>query len=163
MDLRIAALAAKQHGLFTRRQALAAAGRGLIEQRLEAGRWRRVHRGVYRLTGAPQTREQAILAACLAAGPFALASHSIAAELWRLPGFEGGPIEISVPRGRWPRLPNVVIHTSAHLTKRDGTVIGVIPVTSPARTLSDLAASVEEGRLEEATMRWREAWSRSPP
>jgi hypothetical protein len=71
-----AALATLQYGLVERGQARA---RGMpaaaIDRRVASGAWIRVHERVYRLPGAPLTWEQRLLAACLAAGPGAVASH----------------------------------------------------------------------------------------
>ena len=97
-DRAIAALAERQHGLVTRPQALE---RGLTEsaigRRLAAGRWKRVHSGVYRLAGAERTWEQELRAHLLAAGPGAVASHRSAATLLGLPGIEP-KFEITVAR-----------------------------------------------------------------
>src|SRR2546426_10568159 len=85
-DRAIAALAERQHGLVTRPQALQ---RGLTEsaigRRLAAGRWKRVHSGVYRLAGAERTWEQELRAHLLAAGHGAVASHRSAAPPLGLP------------------------------------------------------------------------------
>src|SRR5437016_5048795 len=79
-DRAIAALAERQPGLVTRAQALE---RGLTEsaigRRLAAGRWKRVHSGVYRLAGAERTWEQELRAHLLPAGPGAVVSPSSAA------------------------------------------------------------------------------------
>ncbi|MFN2589662.1 MAG: type IV toxin-antitoxin system AbiEi family antitoxin domain-containing protein [Actinomycetota bacterium] len=83
----IARILARQHGLITRKQALHV---GLsprsIYQRLETGSWERAQRGVYRLAAAPGSWHQHVLAACLAAGPSAVASHRSAAALWDFSG-----------------------------------------------------------------------------
>src|SRR5688572_24198920 len=79
----IARLFASQHGVVTRRQALA---HGMpahrIDHLLKVGRWERAHPGVYRLFGSSATWHQRLLAACLAAGDPAVASHRAAASLW---------------------------------------------------------------------------------
>jgi hypothetical protein len=100
----LAVLARRQHGAFSRHQALAL---GLTRHQLDdSARTRRVERigpGVYRMAGAPSTWEQRLLAAVLAAGPGALATHRSAAVLWGLDGARPGVVEISVPRHRRPR------------------------------------------------------------
>ncbi|MEA2504051.1 MAG: hypothetical protein QOG36_1094, partial [Actinomycetota bacterium] len=75
-------IAQKQHGLLTRAQALACGlSDGDIRGRLNTAIWLRVYAGVYRVAGSRVTHEQAVLAASLAAGGRALASHGTAAEL----------------------------------------------------------------------------------
>ena len=82
-----AALLAAQHGVIHRRQALAAGHTAkAIEIRLRRAEWTPVHQGVYRLAGALATWHQRVMAACLAAGPRAVASHRAAGALW---GFDG--------------------------------------------------------------------------
>lgn len=76
-------LAAGQKGLFTRQQALAI---GLTVRQLDhgtrTGRWSRLYRSVYRMAGTPASDLQSLLAAVLAGGPGAAASHRGAAWLW---------------------------------------------------------------------------------
>jgi hypothetical protein len=147
VDVRIAALSARQQGLFTRRQAqLAGATDAKIEHRLKTGRWVLVARGVYRLAGVPVTWKQRALAACLVAGPEAVVSHRSAAVLWGIPGFRPGRVEITVPPGAGNRNPLARVHRSAvNGVRRDG-----VPATRPARTIVDLAGVVGGDVLEAA-------------
>jgi len=148
VDVEVAAWAARQRGLVTRRQVMEAGGsRGLIVHRLEIGRWVPVGPGVYRVAGVPVTWKQRALAACLAAGTGAVASHRSAAVLWGISGFRPGPLEITVPPGRSTRNALAQVHRASSIepVRRDG-----VPVTRPARTLVDLAAVVGGDRLEEA-------------
>jgi very-short-patch-repair endonuclease len=151
IDGRIARLAATQHGVFTRTQAVGSgASSGVIEWRLANERWERIHRGVYRLAGVPPSWRQALLAACLAWGGGTAASHRAAAALWTIAGFEPGPVELTAPLGSRPGCAGIVVHQPLRLdpvdlTRRDG-----IPVTTPARTLLDIAAVVTRSELEEA-------------
>ena len=83
----VSRLAVRRLALVTRPQALAAGmSPGQIKRRVSSGLWVRVNRGVYRLGGAPPSREQDWLAACLAAGRGAVVSHRGAAVLWGLRG-----------------------------------------------------------------------------
>src|ERR671923_2239980 len=94
-DAEIARLAAAQHGVFDRAQALrTGATRGLIEHRLRTGRWERLSVGVYRLAGSGSSWLQDLLAACLAWGAGVVVSHRAAAALWRILGFDAGIIEL---------------------------------------------------------------------
>ncbi len=87
IDASIAGMALSHHGVFSRGEALRlGATSALIEHRLASRRWLRVHRGVYVVAGAPITWRGAVMAACLAAGRGAVASHRCAACLWALPG-----------------------------------------------------------------------------
>jgi very-short-patch-repair endonuclease len=149
-DVRIGRIAARQHGVFAWTQALEC---GLtpkgIEHRLKAGRWRRLRRGVYTLIGAPATFERDVMAAVLAGGSGALATGRTAAALFRLDGVERKVLEIVVPQRRQPRIVGVSVHRS-DVPRTDATEIDRIPVTTPARTLIDLARVVHENVLEDA-------------
>lgn len=138
--------AAAQHGLITFDQ-LVAAGvpTSTIASWVATDRLQRVQPRVYRVEGAPVTCEQRVLAAVLAAGPGAAASHRTAATLWGL--LHDRVIEIVVPRGRTPHLRGVVVHQTRDpivISKRRG-----IPVTTPRRTAVDLGAVVSAWIVEE--------------
>ncbi|MGH9266444.1 MAG: type IV toxin-antitoxin system AbiEi family antitoxin domain-containing protein, partial [Acidimicrobiales bacterium] len=147
MDEAIARLAARQHGCFSRGQALAAEMTdSVIRRRIGSGRWVAVAVGVYRLAGMPVTWRQRALAACLVAGPGAVVSHRSAAVLWGISGFRPGRLEITVPRGRSNRNALARVHRSnVKGVRRDG-----VPVTRVARTVHDLAGVVGGAVLEEA-------------
>ncbi len=137
----LTAIAQAQWALFTQKQALAA-GYSLrqIQHRRETGQWDQVHAGVYRVSGAPESWEQRLLAASLAAGPGAVASHRAAARLWGFAEAGCQVVELCVPPGRMHRLEGVVVHRSTdlvpfHVTRRDR-----MAVTTPSRTLLDLGA-----------------------
>lgn len=149
--------ARRQHGLLTLAQVVEAGGtRKAVSVRLAAGRWERVHPRVYRVAGAPETWEQRVLAACLSAGPDAVASHRAAARLWALP-VPDDTIDITMPRLRAVELSGIVTHRSNDLRRSDVTVRKGIPVTKPARTLVDLGAVeprwVVEGAVDAAVSR----------
>jgi very-short-patch-repair endonuclease len=134
-------LASRQHGLFSWEQAVE---HGLddkaVGHRVASGRLIRVHPGVYRVVGSPITREQRLLAACLAAGPGSAVSHRAAAHEWALGEFPD-VVEIVTPRARWPRLRGVRVHRSTDLRPDHVTVRRAIPTTKPLRTLVDLGAA----------------------
>lgn len=148
MDVALALIAARQHGVISRSQAVTAGATvGQIRHRLGAGRWLRMGPGVYRLAGVPVTWRQRAVAACLVSGPGAVLSHRSAAVLWGISGFRPGAVEITVPMSHGVRNPLARVHRSAML---DGVVCDRIPVSRPARTLADLAGVVSGTRLEEA-------------
>jgi hypothetical protein len=105
---------------------------------------------VYRSAAAPITFEQRIMAACLASGPAAVASHAAAAWLWGLLRHPPDRPSLTVPPAVRPRLPAVEVHRlgdldSARVSYRRG-----IPCTDPLRTLVDLAVTVDRSTIVEA-------------
>jgi very-short-patch-repair endonuclease len=131
---------------------LAEAGlsRHAIAHRLGTGWLRRMHRGVY-LVGPLETQHSRAMAATLAVGEEALLSHYAAAVLWGLRPAREGPIDVTVP-GRETRHRNGIrTHTVTHLHRTDATRKDGILVTSPARTLLDLAATATQRDLDRAT------------
>jgi len=152
-DLRVAALAAGQHGVFSRRQALAAGfEEHVVSYRVTSGRWKAVRPGVYRMNGTPDSWKQAIMAACLWAGDGAVASHVTAARLWDLEGLpwktRDEPVHLSVPVPRHPTAPDVMVHRTRKLEVKDCSVRDGIPVTNLPRTLIDLSAGPASVKLE---------------
>jgi len=109
-----------------------------VQHRRETGCWEQMHDGVYRVAGVPPSWEQRVLAACLAAGPGAVASHRSAARIWRIDESHRPVVELSVPSGRQPRLDGVIVHRSGDLGPGVSTIRDGIPVTTPVRTLLDL-------------------------
>jgi very-short-patch-repair endonuclease len=78
------------------------------------------------------------MAAVLAAGPSAIASHRTAARLWGLVD-RSGPIEVLIPIDRRVRLAGVVAHRSRHLGSEDRSHRAGIPCASLVRTIIDAA------------------------
>jgi hypothetical protein len=150
--LDVAELASVQHGLVSRAQAveLGLSGRQ-IRYRVESGLWGRVHAGVFRVRGAPQVREQALLAACLAIGPETAVSHRAAAVTFGLLNYRKAPIEVTTTRRRSPEVEGVTVHRLADLQARWVTNVDFVPVTTVARTLVDLG-SVTHPRTVEAAL-----------
>lgn len=141
MEPTLASIARRQLALFTLDQALGA-GYTLrqVQQRRETGRWSPVHAGVYRVAGAPEWWEQLVLAACLATGTGAAASHRSAARLWGIDESRRPTVELSVVATRYHRLEGVIVHRSSDFDASAVTAKSGIPVTTPARTLVDLGA-----------------------
>lgn len=142
-------LALGQHGLVVRRQLLdAGLSASAIKRWVSADRLIVLYPGVYRLAGSPPSWEQRLLAAVLAAGDGAVASHRSAARLWRV--LDAEEIELTLPRSRRTRLSGVVIHRSddvvgAHVVHRNG-----VPSTTPLRMLVDLGAVLPGDLVEDA-------------
>lgn len=149
VDTQIAALAATQYGVFRRDQVIAlGATRGLIQRRIDGGRWERLSIGVYRLAGSTPSWRQSLLVACFTWGDGTVVSHRSAGALRRFPGFDPVNVEISVP-GRRNRKQSGVVHHPRSLPPIDLTVVDGIPVTTVARTLIDLAAIMPADAIEE--------------
>lgn len=145
------ALAATQHGLITRAQAIELGlSRSAIQHRRQRGQWRLVSRGVYRLMGALVTPHQRALAAVLASGEGAVLSHRSAAALHELPGFPMEPLIVSVNRDGRRSLSGVRLEESLALLGHHVSIVDDIPCTTVARTLFDLCGDVYAGRAERA-------------
>jgi very-short-patch-repair endonuclease len=110
----------------------------------------REHAGVYVV--GPRTpvefgRETAALLAC---GPGTVLSHLTAAALWKLhPADPSLPIHLSTRRRKGFRA-EIVVHQTRHLQRVDVRVYRGLPVTSPARTLVDIARELTDRELERA-------------
>jgi hypothetical protein len=147
-DHAIAGVAAAQYGLVTRAQLLRL---GLsprtIDHRLSTGRLHRLHRGVYavgHLALLPWAREMAAVLAC---GPHAVLSHQSAAALWCLRPRHEGEVHVTISRGGSSSRPGVRMHRSRCLDACDVRIRHRIPVTSPSRTIIDLAGLLRERDL----------------
>jgi very-short-patch-repair endonuclease len=149
LDAALAALASGQRGIVGRDQLIALGfGRRAIAGRLAARRLHVVHRGVYAVGHRHLSREARYLAAVLFAGRGAVLSHRAAADLWELRATKERTIDVTVPTDRRGDAA-VRIHRRAPQPHETTTRRG-IPVTTPLRTLIDLAAVVPEHELERA-------------
>jgi hypothetical protein len=148
------AFLAAHHGIISRAQAQ---DLGLTEEQinraLRSGRWASLHRGVYRRAGEPAGPQARLYAACLAAGPSAVASHASAAWLWELgPGPPSRPC-VTVALSRSARLQGVDQHRRNDVDYERVLVRLGIPVTDPIRTLADLGAGAAAAELDDAVDR----------
>jgi hypothetical protein len=145
VDARVAALAAERWGVLTIGE-LRQAGltQRAIRRRVERGWLHRLYLGVYAVGHANPPWEGRMLAAVKACGPTAVLSGLSAAELcgYYEPGEERLP-EITVVGGSVRAHLGIRVHRTAELGDRDRRRVRGIPVTSPARTLLDLAARVD--------------------
>src|SRR4051794_16678076 len=148
---RLGRLAADHHGVVTTRMAEdAGLHRDVLRRRAAIGMLEQVDDLTFRVAGAPVTWAQRALLACHAAGPDAVLSHRCAASAWRLDGFGQAPIELTVPRWlRRERRRNTIVHESTDLAPFDCRTHEGLPVTSPTRTLIDVAAVTGAHRLEQ--------------
>jgi very-short-patch-repair endonuclease len=149
LDKAAASLARRQHGYVTRRQL---SDLGMSEQgirtRLDTGRLIPVYTGVYAVGHRPNAPVAHAAAAVLACGPGAVLSHGSAAALWGFRKRWPSPIEITAASAHRRR--GIKAHRSAALTRADVTRHVGVPVTSPARTLLDVAATLTDKALTRA-------------
>jgi very-short-patch-repair endonuclease len=107
-----------------------------IRGRLRRGSLRQIHPGVYATFGTPLDHRARILAACLAAGGGAVASHRSALWFWGL--LEGEqPIDITAPRSSHPVPGGFVLHRPKQLRQIDVVTRQQVPLTNPMRSLLD--------------------------
>jgi predicted transcriptional regulator of viral defense system len=148
VDAAISALAALQHGVVARWQLLdLRITPRAIEIRVEAKRLHRIHLGVYAVGHRALSREGEWLAAVLAGGAGAVLSHESAAALWELRPANARLIDVTAgPHGKRPgiRFHRIALEPT-EITTRKG-----IPVTTPERTIIDVAATLTPGQLERA-------------
>jgi very-short-patch-repair endonuclease len=130
-------LARRQLGLITRAQALQLVTIDELRTQIDNGTLVQRRRGVWALAGAPETYEQAVLAAILAIGEDAWASHRTAARLWGLKVPAPDAIDVLTMPHERHRLDGVAQHRNKLVVAGDVTLTGAIPVTSIARTLLD--------------------------
>jgi hypothetical protein len=146
MDVRLVKLLVRQRDLVAAWQLCRAGWTvAMVEQHARDQHWRRLHSGVYALTQSPLTVEQRRMAATLTAPDSFLCRFSAGAhyEIWT---FDAG-YETIVRHGNrgCNRSEGVLVRYSTTLDGDVGTFNG-IPITSPERTLIDLAAHADPAR-----------------
>src|SRR4051812_3924997 len=153
LDRQIGRLAAFQHGVVAREQLreLGLSDKN-IDYRIHVGRLVVVFRGVYGVGHARLSREGRWSSATLACGPKAVLSHADAAACWGLMPTRGTLAHVSTPLrgGRNPNPRRIVLHRVGTLQDGERTVNDGIPITTPARTLLDIASVVRPRVLEDA-------------
>ncbi len=150
-DAEVARIAELQRGIIARAQLLAAGiSAAGIKHRLQGRRLHVVHPGVY-VVGRPRLEP---LAGCTAAvihlrGQGVL-SHVSAARIWQLTEAPELPVEVITRATGAKTRPGIVVHRSRTLGEIDIQRCDRLPVTSPARTLVDLASTLDPDELEAA-------------
>lgn len=147
------ALAATRHGLLTTSEIAAAVGRAGLQQLVLIGHLERVHRGVYRVSGAPSSKLQTVTAVTLALQ--GVAGVRSAAALAGIDGFTLDKPEVLVragtTRGRsFGDDLTVRVHYTNFLPAHHVEEVDGIRRTTLARTLCDMSSvrSVETlGRI----------------
>ncbi len=148
LDSLTAELASRQHGYVKRRQLLEIGlGPRAIKYRIQVGRLIPVYAGVYAVGHLPTLPRDRAFGALLACGPGAVLSHGSAATLWGIFRRWETPFEVTARSAR--RRPGIHVHR-AKLTRADVTTQLGIRVTSPARTVLDIAPRVTDATLTRA-------------
>ena len=136
---RLYPVADAQLGYFTTRQAEeSGVDRRYLTHHLRSGNLERVDRGIYRLRNYPSHRFEDVMTTILWVGGGAVASHATALAIYDLADAMPAVIHISVDRRFRGRRGGVVVH-KGRLPEGDVTNRGGIPVTTPLRTIADVA------------------------
>lgn len=119
----------------------------MIRTRVAAGRLHVLHRGVYSLSPAISERARQ-WAALLACGPRSVLSHRSAGSIWGILSYPASARAwITVPSQRETARPGIEVRR-AKLLRRDVRRRDGLRVTSPPRTVVDLARLLDEELLE---------------
>ena len=126
-----------------------------IEWRRRNGRWQSPQSGVYLIGAGELTWDEKVIAACLAAGETAAASHRAAARVHDIGDF-GTPnlVEIKLSHETDVEVSDAIVHRSRRAF--DITSVGGVPCTTVEDTLLDLASVLGRRQLHQAfTTAWR--------
>lgn len=150
-DQRVARFAARQLGRI-RFDQLVECGLNddAVARRVARGQLHRLHHGVYAVGHTGDTREARVMAAVLAGGEGAAASHWTGAWLWGLVRWDGRLIDVTVPGNGARSRAGIRFHRSRSLEPRDVKHCRGIRVTAPARVLLEIAPLLSDGRLKRA-------------
>jgi very-short-patch-repair endonuclease len=144
-------LAETQLGLVHRRQLADLGYTPNQVRRLRDSRvLQRVGHKVFRVAGSADIPRQRVLAAVLEAGPGTALSHTSAASFWGYRGYDVQPIHAIRARCGTRRSTLAILHEPRLLLREHVTRRGPIPLTTPSRTLFDLASMVDAERLARA-------------
>ena len=152
-DRVVGGLADRQHGVVSREQLLAAGQTPrVIRRAVEAGRWRLVFRGVYAVGHLALRREGWWMAALLACGEGAALSHRTAAMVWGLQTGPTLPIDVTTSTDHGRKHRQITTHRTL-LDPFDALVRDNLRVTTPSRTIVDLATRLKGRALRDAVER----------
>jgi very-short-patch-repair endonuclease len=132
-------------------------GRGAIAHRLRTGWLHEPFPSVYRVAGAGTSRSGRIMAAALFFRGNAVVCGIDAAALWELLDttqnpVSGAPISLLLVGRSYKPRPGLNVHRIKALPSSDIRWRNGIPVTSPARTILDLGATMDQLELEAALL-----------
>lgn len=153
-------IASRQHGVVATWQLRwAGTAKAITHELQRSGNWVRCFVQVFRLTGARDDETAQLMAALLAYGPGAAVALDSAAAMWEFPGFERTPAHVVRTKSTNSTVPGADVHRheSRRLPADDLTVVDGFVLTTPTRTLIDLARRLHPGRVERLL---DSAWSR---
>jgi hypothetical protein len=140
-DAVVARFAKEFGGPFTHEHARRAGlSQEQIEQRVRAGFWLRLHPRVYVHAATSVTGDVQRRAALQWAGTGAVLSHRSAGVMWGFDSVVSERPELTVISSRHRRSSEVIVHRSDVLDRQDRGRITGVTVTSPTRTIIDLAS-----------------------
>lgn len=158
-------ISAYQKGLFTTGQAeKAGVARHALSRLEKNGNIERLAKGVYRMGGAPSSREEDVLATWLSLDPVnasesetdgkdsVVAMGATAAWLQELGEIGPTPYEFCCARRKQTQRQGIILRKKA-LPEEDVTAACGIPVTTPARTILDLIDNSEDLSLVGSVLR----------
>jgi predicted transcriptional regulator of viral defense system len=143
---------AANHGVASRRllrrRGIAA---NSIDRMVRTGRLLVLRRGLYQIGPLPAAHAPEA-AAVLGCGPESRVSHTSAAAMHDVLHSNRAhkSVEVTVPRRRRRRVEGVRIHRVRDLIPDEVTTVDGIPVTTPARTLLDIAETLASREVEQA-------------
>lgn len=117
--------------------------RGSVQAAVRAGRLHRVHTGVFALGHRAPSRVADWHAAVLACGPGAVLSHRSAATAYGIRDGVGPRVDVTVDPSSHRRRPGIAVHRATLLEFERG-IWSDIPISSPSRTMVDLAHALSD-------------------
>lgn len=147
IDQAIAELARRQGGAISRKQLMAlGCNRAAIDYRVRIGRLHVVHRGVYAVGHVVLGIEGRRWAAVLAYAPTSALSHAAAAAAFAFRRSNAAVLDVTVVGTGHKVRPGIRLHARKAVPADELTTLHGLPITTPARTLLDLAAGGLRGR-----------------
>ncbi len=142
-------VAAQQGGVIRRQQLLdGGVAESVIRRAADRRILRRIAPGLFVDAGAPATESQHLWIAHLALGSASVVSHESAGRVWELVGVKAGRATVTVPHVASPRPTELcTVYRTRRLDDVDVASSANLPVTTPARTIVDLARLYGPARL----------------
>jgi very-short-patch-repair endonuclease len=148
-DELIAELARRQGGHATSRQLYALGlDANAVKYRMRVGRLIAVHHGVYAVGHLPTNPIDRGKGAVLACGPRTALGFGAGAAFWGV--FKRWTYPLELVTAADPRPSGLIVHKSKTLLRRDIRIVDGLRVTSPARTLLDIAPRLDDKQLTRA-------------
>lgn len=147
-------LSERQHGVLHRRQLIhAGVPSAVLRRRIAGDALLPLSSVVLRMAGTPRTRASVDMAAVLDSGLQSSLSHLSAAARWGLPAGDVPRPHVTAPRTHRRQVELAIVHEPRSLEPTHTTAVDGIPITTPARTLFDIAnlRGVHPDRIERFT------------